>query len=379
MPDSEGVRVTSQQYYESAPAQAGPETIRVLSVPAGHVYVRHLSSATGDDGVLRLPDPQVSPGVPAAQWWPPPALEADWVREHADEFDVYHVHFGFDARSPRQLQDLVEALRSQGRPLVYTVHDLRNPHHLDRTLHDEALDVLVPAADAVLTLTTGAADEIRERWGRFAHVLPHPHVVEQPRLSAARPAREDYVVGLHLKSLRASMDPLPVLDVLTRVVPELPGARLRVDVHTDVVTPGYPRYDAEVTRRLRAAEDGGLLELQVHDFFTDEELWDYFQGLDLSVLPYRFGTHSGWLEACYDLGTPVLTADCGYYRDQRPCLTYRLDETGLDAASLEAGLRRAHAERPQWRADPRMRADEREMLAAEHRRIYQGLLEVRRA
>ena len=34
----------------------------------------------------------------------------------------------------------------------------------------------------------------------------------------------------------------------------------------------------------------------------DDELWDYLQSLDVSVLPYRFGTHSGWLEACHDLG-----------------------------------------------------------------------------
>ena len=32
--------------------------IHVASVPAGHVYVRHLSPAGGGDGVERLPDPR---------------------------------------------------------------------------------------------------------------------------------------------------------------------------------------------------------------------------------------------------------------------------------------------------------------------------------
>ena len=31
--------------------------VRVLSVPEGHVYVRHLSHPDGNDGVVRLPDP----------------------------------------------------------------------------------------------------------------------------------------------------------------------------------------------------------------------------------------------------------------------------------------------------------------------------------
>ena len=63
--------------------------------------------------------------------------------------------------TPAQLEELVAALRRRGKPLVFTVHDLRNPHHPDRAAHDRHLDVLVPAADALITLTQGAAAEIR--------------------------------------------------------------------------------------------------------------------------------------------------------------------------------------------------------------------------
>ena len=347
--------------------------MRVLSVPAGHVYVRHLSSLT-DGSVVRLPDPPSARDVPAAQWWPPVALDAEWVSRHLDEFDVFHVHFGFDARTPQQLRDLVDVLCAAGKPLVYTVHDLRNPHHEDPTAHDEHLDVLIPAADALITLTHGAAAVIERRWGRIATVVPHPHIVEEPTLSRPRPERGDWVVGIHLKSLRASMDPMPVVDVLAKVVPDLPGARLRVDVHTDVMTPGFARHDPDVARHLRSLTDAGHVDLQVHDFLPDEELWDYFQGLDLSVLPYRFGTHSGWLEACYDLGTPVLVSDCGFYTEQRPCLSYRLGVDGLDASSLERAVREAYDDRPTWRADPAQRRLERESIAAVHEQIYLGAL-----
>jgi hypothetical protein len=57
------------------PATAGSSTtrlIRVASVPAGHVYVSHLSDPSGRDAVVRLSDP-IPPGgadVLAGQWWP---------------------------------------------------------------------------------------------------------------------------------------------------------------------------------------------------------------------------------------------------------------------------------------------------------------------
>ena len=348
--------------------------IRVLSVPAGHVYVQHLSAPDVEDGVVRLDDPEVPGDVPAAQWWPPPGLEADWVRRHHQDFDVAHVHFGFDARSPDQLRAWVQELARHGKPLVYTVHDLRNPHHEEGSLHDQHLDVLVPAADALITLTQGAAAAVEERWGRTATVLPHPHVVPESLLEVPRSARADFVVGVHLKSLRASMDPIPVVEVLAKVVPDLPGARLRIDVHTDVMTAGERQHDPDVVRLLSSLAGRDAIDVEVHDFFTDDELWGYFLGLDLSVLPYRFGTHSGWLEACYDLGTPVLTSDCGFYAEQRPCLTFHLGADGLDAPGLEAGVRQAHAERPTWRATRAGRRREREAIAGAHRAIYAEVL-----
>ncbi len=345
----------------------------MLSIPSGHVYVEH-TAHPAVTGVDRLPDPAVGPGVPATQWWPPPALEAGWVREHQDDFDVYHLHFGFDARTTEQLGALVAELRACGKPLVMTVHDLRNPHHPDRRAHDEQLDVLVPAADALVTLTPGAAAEIQRRWQRTAAVLPHPHVVEQPALGRPRPAHPAWTVGIHLKSLRASTAPLPVVEAVVEAVHDLPEAVLVVDVHHEAMRPDFVRYDAVLATYLREADARGDLELREHDFLDDEALWDHLQQLDLSVLPYRFGTHSGWLEACHDLGTPVLTGDCGFYAEQRPCLTYRVSEDGPDRASLVDGVHRAFVERPAWRADPAQRDRERLALAVAHRDLYQRVL-----
>ncbi|MCF7549375.1 glycosyltransferase family 1 protein [Pseudonocardia sp. WMMC193] len=321
--------------------------MRVVSVPEGHAYVRN----TGGPGVVRLPDPPV-PGAPAGQWWPSPWLDPERVRREAGTVDVYHLHFGFDACRPAQLSALVGALRAAGTPLVFTVHDLRNPHHVDTAAHDAALDVLVPAADALVTLTPGAAAEIARRWGRTARVIPHPHVVPLDRVPVPRP-HEGFLVGVHAKSVRTNADPVGITRLLAAA--DVPDLRIRFDAHDDD------------RGRAAARAVAGLpgVEVHVHPPFTDDELWAYLESLDLSVLPHRWGTHSGWSEACHDLGTPVLVPDCGYYREQGPCLVHR-----WTAASVAAALHRA---RHLPRAPARGRAAQRERIAQAHLDLYRAV------
>jgi hypothetical protein len=350
-------------------------TIRVASVPAGHVYVQHLEPVHAAPAVMRLPDPEPAAPDPApGQWWPPRMLSPEWIDAHADEFDVFHVHFGFDALSRVQLQDVVDALAAAGKPLVYTVHDLRNPHHETPDAHDEHLEVLVPAAARLITLTAGAAAAIQRRWGRSAQVLPHPHVVEFDQIAQRGRARhEGFVIGVHAKSLRPSMAPIPVLTELLPLRDALPDARIVVDVHHDVFDEDGRRHDVALRKFLLEVSEAGLIELAVHDCYTDEELWDYFESLDVSVLPYRFGTHSGWLEACYDLGTPVAVPDCGFMAQQRPCAIYHHDVTALDGDSLRAAVRQIYTERPQWRASLSERVAERDAVATAHADVYRSL------
>jgi beta-1,4-mannosyltransferase len=356
------------------------ERLVVASVPAGHVYVRHLSPEDGS-GPVRLPDPPPAEAASTQQWWPPVMLDPAWVEDN--DFDVFHLHFGFDARSPAELRALVAALRRRGKPLVFTVHDLRNPHHPDRRDHDRQLDVLVPAADALVTLTQGAAEEIRVRWGRDALVVPHPHVVPLDVMRRAAAMREvrrrgprprEFRVGLHVKSLRAGMHPHAVLPVLVDAVRDLPGAVLQVNGHTDVLHPDGRRHDAALAEALAGHAARGEVDLRIHDYLDDDGLWAYLASLDVSVLPYRFGTHSGWLEACRDLGTAVVAPSCGYFADQAPVLTYGHDEDHLDAASLVAAVREAY----EGNVAPPPRVEERRAqrarIAATHARLYESLV-----
>lgn len=302
--------------------------LTVASVPAGHPYV---DSVTDASRVRLLPDPVPPRATLPGQWWPPRYLEPDYLGRQLGSFDVMHVHFGFEGFTIDELREVVALLERDRVPLVLTVHDLHNPHFADPAPHLAQLDVLVPAATAVVTLTPGAATVIANRWGRHAVVLPHPHVLPIEAVGAARPSRGVPVVGLHGKGLRANVQPWPILDaLLARDVGERCVIRFDLD-DEGLDVPGTPA-------RLAGYRRAGV-DVRVHPRFTDAEFAAYLTDIDVAVLPYRFGTHSGWAEACYDAGTTVVSPDCGFFAESHPGPVFRYDTTGLDAI----GLRRAVA------------------------------------
>lgn len=305
--------------------------LTVASVPSGHPYVDSVIDASR---VRVLPDPIPPDATLPGQWWPPRFLEPAFLGQHVGSFDVLHVHFGFEHFSPDELREVVGLLGRNRVPLVLTVHDLHNPHFADPTMHLAQLDVLVPAATVILTLTPGAAEVIAGRWNRRAVVLPHPHVLPIEAVGSARPIRDVPVVGIHGRGLRANVQPWPVLDALTDDgAPDvMPDVTVRLDL--DVQALDVPGTVARVASYRRAGVD-----VRVHARFSDAELAAYLTEVDVLVLPYRFGTHSGWAEACYDAGTTVVSPDCGFFAEQHSGPVFSYGAAGLDAP----GLRRAVA------------------------------------
>ena len=357
-----------------------PLPVRVASIPANHPYVRHLAPVEGPQGVHRLPDPvPLVPDPMPGQWWPPVMLEPKWVTRHHDDFDVMHLHFGFDAADPEVITAWCDELVEAGRPLVMTVHDLVNPHFADQQRHRELLDLLIPRADALITLTDGAAGAIQRRWGRRASVIPHPHIVDldwaPSRHGTGAAGREGrYVIGLSAKSLRANVDPLPVLLALDAVLPDLARTTVRVDLHPDI----WSRQDSRAValrRWLIGKRDDAAWQVRTHPMFTDQQLWNHLHALDLCVLPYAFGTHSGWLEACVDVGTGVLAPDIGYYAEQHGHPTFsRAPDGAVDPAGFGAVLNRLHRE-PALASPPAPdRRAQRRRISAAHERIYRSVL-----
>ncbi|KQU59089.1 hypothetical protein ASG84_15430 [Rhodococcus sp. Leaf278] len=353
--------------------------IRVASVPSSHVYVQHLQPVLGDgtastsEPVVLLPDPPpVRVDVPG-QWWPPRLLDARWLAEQTDvQFDVLHVHFGFETFGPEELARTVEHLRANRQAFVLTVHDLHNPHVADNADHLRQLDVLVPGADAVITLTEGAAAWIHDRWGVRATVVEHPHVVPLERMKRARLRSNSFVIGVHAKNLRSNMDPLTVMDAVVEAARSLPDATVRLDIDQDVFESSSHWYSPTIGAKLLDYNTFPDVDVRVHQRFDDGELWDYLTEIDVSLLPYRFGTHSGWLEACRDLGTTVVASDCGFYSDQAPVHSFRMGIDSFDAVGLVAAVQAAHDDRTPA-LDPDCRAKQRRTIAETHAAIYSAV------
>ena len=365
-----------------------PSVVRLVSVPAAHPYVR---SVTASPQVVVLDDPR-PPGAPEGQWWPPVALDPQWIRAHAGQADLLHIHFGTESFTPERLGATLDAARAAGWPVVFTVHDLVHPQLREQDVYRRQLDVLVPRADALLTLTAGAAQEIERRWGRNALVVPHPSLLASPpprRSVLSWPARSRPLrIGMHLKDLRSNVAAEAMVSALAAALDRLADdgieATAEVRMHHGVRDP-----DARDRVRERCASSSrvGLLE---HDRLDDAELAASLATLDACVLPYGYGTHSGWLELCWDLGVALAVPDVGYYAEQHvddSVAAFAPDPAGASLASalrtvLESpgATRAGSAERDREVGRRRVRRAEDDLaVATAHTALYGRLLAERPA
>jgi hypothetical protein len=315
-------------------SRATSRTVRVASVPAGHPYVARVTAA---DGVAVLPDP-TPPGAAPGVWWPPVVLDPAWVRAHAADADLLHVHFGTESFAPEHLARTLAAAREVGWPVVLTVHDLEHPQLTDQARYRAQLDVLVPGADALVTLTPGAAAEIRARWGRDALVVPHPRLLGEVPEPPAVPG-DERVVGLHLKDLRPNVDAPAATRALLAAVADLRASGLPVRAEVRLHRAVRDESARDEVRARCAAADPAAVRLVEHDRPHDGALAAALAGLDACVLPYAHGTHSGWLELCWDLGVPVAAPAVGHYAEQHPDGSVATSGPVGDAAGLAAALR----------------------------------------
>jgi hypothetical protein len=358
---------------------ARPQTdVRVVSIPSGHPYPQRVSVSKG---ITVLPDPRPA-GAPVGQWWPPVALDPEWILANATAADLLHIHFGTESFSVSHLAACIAAAREVGWPVVFTVHDLEHPQLSDQADYQAQLDVLVPGADALITLTNGAAREILRRWKRTALVFGHPQVLDN--VGAVQPATSTTVrVGMHLKDLRSNIDSVAMVAALRAAVERL--ALAGRDVTAEVRM--HHRVRDEATRdEIRAIVSGSeRVELREHNRLDDAELADAIATLDVAVLPYGHGTHSGWLELCWDLGTGIAAPEVGFYAEQHTdgsVASFHPDADGMSlAAAITAVLDSTSATRPgtperatEMTKRAASRAAELELQAAVHAGLYRKLV-----
>ncbi|WP_144876127.1 glycosyltransferase [Microbacterium sp. 1.5R] len=356
------------------PIATASAPIRVASIPSAHPYVRAIADPLR---VAVLPDPPV-PGAPASQWWPPVAMTAPWLSGHATEYDLLHVHFGLESFSPDELGAGLDAARQAGRPVVFTVHDLDNPQIVDQEPYRALLDVIVPAADRLVTLTSSAADEVERRWGRQALVLAHPTLLDETSADASASPRghedDDAVrVGIHLRDLRPNIDAEAAVQVAVEAASLL--ADLDRPVEFEVLLNERVRDDLAAERVIAAADGHPAVRVRRTAYLDDAQIEDWLDGLDLFVLPYRHGTHSGWVELCYDLGVRVAGTDVGHIRSQHPSefrvIDLRDARTLADAVTWAGDARHPSSVGVDHLATRRAeRRDERQAVRDAHVRLY---------
>jgi hypothetical protein len=333
--------------------------LRVATVPAAHPYldaVRPSAVAAFDAG--RAPD-----------WRPDPLLRPAALFDVRGDIDIVHVHFGYDHLDQSELDRWLDEVRVLDLPLVVTVHDLRNPHHARPERHDAHLRALLGAATEVITLTDGAAADIMTRFGRQATVLAHPTLLDTDPDACSDPSGTPPTVLVPLKSLRRNVcDPAAIVQAVLEGA-DACGAHVCVDVHPQVA-------DAAELAPVRRLADSGRLELAVHERLCDSDLIQRLTEARAVVLPYRFGTHSGWVELARDVGTRAVVPSCGYYAQQWPeVVEYVNDELrGLDSASLRAAVHRAVEQSRPAPADRGERLAARAVIRAGHEVVYRRAL-----
>lgn len=322
---------------------------RVATVPARHEYLDAVLPTT----VRRVRTDRVT------GWEPDPLLTPAGLADLRPHLDVVHVHFGYDHLDHRELAVWLADLHRAGVPLVVTVHDLRNPHHPTRERHDRHLRLLLGHAARAVTLTDAAADECAERFGLRPEVVPHPTL-----LDAVPPPTASDEVLVPLKALRGNVrDPLDLVAAAARGAADA-GRRLRVLLDPAVRLDG-----------LDALAAGPGVTLDVRPRLPHDDLVALVAASHAVVLPYRYGTHSGWLELARDVGTHVVAPSCGHYAAQWPAVeTYGNDEAaGLDAGSLRAAVAAVGARPRPAPADRTAREAERDLARAYHDALYRSL------
>ena len=339
--------------------------MRVLSIPPGEVI--DLRAALDHGGGTHRSD--LWTGFVASALLPDPA----WVDANADSFDVAHIHLGVSAMSAVTLFHLMVRLRACGKPVVLTVHNLEHPCLAQPAL-DELLRIAVPTADEIVTFTVGAAREILARWGRGAHILPHPPVIPEELVMRPLPRHRGFVVGVDLTRRCGVAEAWETVEAAVRALAGLADATLRVDMHPEIVTPDSSSYCPALAERALDLHANGVLDLRLHEPLGLDELASYLQDLDAFVLPQRRGTHSSWVEACHDVGTAAIVPDHGWFSEQRPCFTYRDSEADSLAMALRGAFDSRHSRRPR----PGERAADLELIALAHHELYLSLIEMPR-
>lgn len=321
--------------------------VRVCSYPPRHDYVDRLHG-------------EVATLVRRDEEWPrlPRLWDPGWVRAQASSWDVAHFHFTWEQYEPAMVRAVLRAHRDRGVPIVWTVHDLQNPHRRDIAADEVYLDLLADFADEVVTLTPGAAERVRRRFGRPPLVVAHGPLASVRDMDRARRTgrrRGPRRVLVHGKSLRANLD----WQVVVRAAHRHPELQVLLDVHDE----------PDVRRRVASAAGSGV-RVTLHEPRSFDSLCRRLAGVDALVLPYRWGTHSGLAELATDLAVTVVATDVGHIAEQVPIVPVAVTAARVDPVSLAVAFDAVSTDDVPARVAVRRRVEALGRLRSRHGHLY---------
>ena len=233
------------------------------------------------------------------------------------DVDVVHVQWKVADWNPRLggIPRLEVALRSMGRPTVFTLHDVYPPENRwQRTITPEALG-LRRIGMAASSIVVHSEEERRRLAGRVpdAKVEVVPHFVEQrptlPDRAASRASldlADERVITLlgHMIKRRGHKLVIEALRELPDdVIALFVGAPLR---GREYMVDQFKEY---------AVKHGVDDRTRFMGFVPEEELERVLAATDVALAPYRSMSASGALATLISAGRPIVTSDLPQFRE----------------------------------------------------------------
>lgn len=233
------------------------------------------------------------------------------------QVDVVHIQWKLADWNPRLggIPRLEVALRSLGRPTVFTLHDVYAPENRwQRTITPEALG-LRRLGRAASSVVVHSEEERRRLAGR----VPRAKVEVVPHFVESRPALPDRAAA------RVSLDVADkrVITLLGHVIKRR-GHKLVIealrDLPEDVIAlfVGAPLRGREymVDQFKAYAEKQGVADrARFMGFVPEEELERVLAATDVALAPYRSMSASGALATLISAGRPIVTSDLPQFRE----------------------------------------------------------------
>ena len=233
------------------------------------------------------------------------------------DVDVVHIQWKAADWNPRLggIPRLEVALRSMGRPTVFTLHDVYAPENRwQRTITPEALGLrrLGLAASSVVV---HSEEERRRLAGRVpaakVEVVPH-FVEERPALPDRAASRESLdVADKRVITLLGHMIKRRGHKLVIEALSELPD-----DVYALFV--GAPLRGREYMVdqfKEYALKQGVAARTRFMGFVPDEELERVLAATDVALAPYRSMSASGALATLISAGRPIVVSDLPQLRE----------------------------------------------------------------